>query len=141
MKTSLHLLALAGSLALASCVVPTDGVVTARTTVYEPGYRVSTLPTGYSSVMVGGDRYYTHNGTYYRRRDNGYVVVESPRHHHDRYDHHARTHRDHYNTGAYVQTLPNGYRTITRNGDTYYHYDDSYFRRRGDGYVVVDLDI
>lgn len=52
-----------------------------RTTVttYRPGYRLSSLPSGYRSENLGGSTYYYHNGAYYQRNAGGYVVTEAPR--------------------------------------------------------------
>lgn len=52
-----------------------------RTTVttYQPGYRLSSLPGGYRSENLGGSTYYYHNGAYYQRNADGYIVTEAPR--------------------------------------------------------------
>lgn len=48
-------------------------------TTYQPGYRLSSLPSGYRSENLGGSTYYYHNGAYYQRNSGGYVVTEAPR--------------------------------------------------------------
>lgn len=48
-------------------------------TTYQPGYRLSRLPSGYRSENLGGSTYYYHNGAYYQRNGGGYVVTEAPR--------------------------------------------------------------
>lgn len=48
-------------------------------TTYQPGYRLNSLPRGYRSEKIGGSTYYYHNGAYYQRNADGYVVTEAPR--------------------------------------------------------------
>lgn len=54
----------------------------AQTTVIEtqrvPGYYVTTLPGGYTTVTRGGIRYYVVDGIYHRPRGSGFVVVPRP---------------------------------------------------------------
>lgn len=76
-------------LAFSSCAVPVEGTVYSTSRVYQPGYTVSRLPSGYSTQVISGTRYYTHGGVYYVPRGRSYVVVEQPRHgsRHDYHDH------------------------------------------------------
>lgn len=39
--------------------------------------------------------------------------------------------------GYYVQTLPPGHRVVTYSGTRYFVHEDTYYRARGSGYVVV----
>lgn len=106
------------------------------TTSYEPGYRLTALPNGYRSEVISGDNYYYHNGAYYRRDTNGYVVVDAPRtsRYYTEYDGQRR------GGGVSVVTqLPTGYRVVNRGGSEYYQSGNIYYRRQGSGYVVVNL--
>jgi hypothetical protein len=79
------ILALTGAalcLTLASCVAPYgDGYRGSTTTytTYQPGYRTTSLPSGYRSETISGRNYYYHNGAYYQRNAGGYVVTQAPR--------------------------------------------------------------
>lgn len=44
-----------------------------------PGYGISSLSYGYRSCVVGGNRYYHHGNTWYRRNGSRYVVCPRPR--------------------------------------------------------------
>jgi len=92
--------------------------------VYRTGYEVRTLPPGYRTEVISGNRYYTSNGVYYRPRSGRYVVVDAPR----------RT----VVKEVYVRELPRGYRVVERGGRQYYTVRDTYYERRGGGYVVVN---
>lgn len=48
-------------------------------TTYQPGHRLNSLPSGYRSESISGRNYYYHNGAYYQRDSDGYVVTEAPR--------------------------------------------------------------
>ncbi len=124
--------ALAAGALLSSCVDPyysqSQGQPQ-RVTTYSAGYEVRTLPSGYRTEVIGGTRYYNHNGTYYRSRSGRYVVVEAPR----RYDR-PPVHRE-----VIVQRLPRGYRTVNRGGVRYYQANNVYYQQRGSGYVVVNF--
>lgn len=67
---------------LTSCVVDARQPPVETTTVIEthrvPGYSLTTLPRGYTTVTRGGIRYYVVDGIYYRPRGSGYVVVQQP---------------------------------------------------------------
>lgn len=138
MKTQSVSLLLASGLAigmLSSCVAPTvtHGEATVTTTSYQPGYQLTALPSGYQSEVISGRNYYYHNGAYYRRQANGYVVVEAPRtsRYYAEYDGLRRG-------GVRVVTqLPVGYRVVKRGGSEYYQSGQIYYRRQGRGYVVV----
>ena len=127
-------LGLAAGLLQTSCVAP---YVEARgpagtVTTYQAGYETRSLPPGYRTELIGDQSYYSHNGTYYRPRSGGYVVVEAPV---------TRSRRDGYNPGGREQViiteLPRGYRTINHNGGRYYQNNDVYYQQRGQGYVIV----
>lgn len=77
------------------------------------------LPRGYTEVMVGRERYYTHRGVYYQRGPRGYVVVRAPR-------------------GAFVRALPPHPTRIYVGNSVYYRYGDVYYQTAPGGYVVVD---
>lgn len=138
-------LAAAGAaLALSSCVDPYYGSASVTTTTYEPGYVIDTLPSGYTTIDIGGTTYYSYNDTYYRPRGNRYVVVEHPqRAHRHSGPHGDRDHdgidnwQDRRRDNAYVQRLPERYRIVTHRGTRYYVAGDTYYRPRGEGYMVV----
>ncbi len=142
------------SMGLASCVVPYDshGGSSVSVTRYSPGYRVTSLPGGYRSETISGSTYYYHDGYYYRQGSGGYVVVDAPRssRYYDDYNNRQRTYqsgRD-YRTASgrndqqYTRTrtithLPSGYREVNHRGNTYYQAGDRYYRRQGEGYIIV----
>jgi hypothetical protein len=49
-------------------------------TVVEPpiGGYVAYLPDGYTTFLIGNDRYYAYNGVYFRPYSDGYIVVSPP---------------------------------------------------------------
>jgi hypothetical protein len=68
------------ALALAGCVEvpPAPPVVTVGPT-YQPGYVVTSLPTGYRTVYYSNQPYYVHRDVYYRPYSgHRYVVVRRP---------------------------------------------------------------
>jgi hypothetical protein len=79
MKTSKTTPVLLGCLGIAmatmlpSCVDPYASNHGSSVTVstYRPGYQTRILPSGYRSKIIGGTRYYNHNGTYYQSRSGG----------------------------------------------------------------------
>ena len=80
MKTTLLCAALATAM-LAGCVLPPPPplvTVQSQPVVYEPGYVVTTLPTGYRTVTYHRNVYYTSGNVYYQRHPHGYVVVQRP---------------------------------------------------------------
>lgn len=119
-------LSIAGVAISTSCVVPYDSGETVTT--YRTGYVTRSLPPGYHREVIGGVPYYRHNGIYYRRhtRPGEYIVVESPR-------------RGGYSDFHVIRSLPPGYRMVRRNGNTYFHSGNSYYRRHGNGYVRVEV--
>ena len=97
---------------------------TATPDYYSSGQVITTLPSGYRTVTVGGTQYYSYGDSYYRPHGSGYVVVDSP---------YATT------TGSVnvIRTLPSGYRVVTHHGQRYYQSGTSYYQARSGGYVVV----
>ena len=99
--------------------------------------------------MISGSDYYYHNGAYYRRESNGFVVVDAPRtsRYYTEYDRYrgsqnyrsSNTYRDprDANVGA-VTRLQSGYRVVNHGGSQYYQAGENYYRRQGDGYIVVN---
>ena len=144
MKNSILLAAgLWASLSLISCVGPYEGAVTTTTTerIYQPGYAVTTLPSGYRSEVISGTNYYYHNGAYYQRRRNGYVVVDAPRRsrYYNEYTRYGNTTYHNHPDGSshVVRSLPRGYTTEHYRGQPYYRHQGRYYSRQGNGYVVV----
>jgi len=74
------------------------------------GLRISMLPVGYRTVVVGPGNYYYYYGTYYAKAENGneYKVVDPP-------------------VGAVVDALPDGYEVKKIDGTEYYVLDDVYY--------------
>ncbi len=143
MKTSLTKPALLGCLGVAamlsSCVDPNysqnqSGPRNAGYSQgYSAGYEVRTLPSGYRTEVIGGSQYYNHNGTYYQPRSGRYVVVEAPR----GYNRPPRRQQE----VVIVRELPRGYRVVKHRGTQYYQVRDTYYERRGSGYVQVQLSL
>lgn len=140
-KKTLLAAGLGFGISLSSCVAPYDGVTTTSVTTYRPGYTVETLPGGYRSEVIAGTNYYYHDGAYFTRRGNSYVVVDAPRRsrYYDEYTRYrGRTYHNHRDGSSHVVSeLPRGYTTVTYRGEPYYRYNDRYYRRQGSGYVVV----
>lgn len=147
------ILALTGAaicLSLASCVVPyDDGYHGASTTYtsYQPGYRTTSLPSGYRSETISGRNYYYHNGAYYQRNADGYVVIDAPREsrYYTDYSRSRQTVRSDgrttvttYQPGYTTRSLPSGYRTENISGRDYYYYNGAYYLRNSGGYVVTE---
>ncbi len=147
MKTSSIRSLLFGSFAIAlgallpSCVDPyAQGSGPQHSvTTYRTGYEVRSLPSGYRTEVIGGSNYYLHNGTYYRSRSGRYVVVDAPRRQNqDRRDG-RRDYRRDGNRDVIITQLPRGYRTVERRGVRYYQVNNTYYQKRGSGYVVVNF--
>ena len=68
-------------LTLSSCIIPVEDHSRGTTTytTYQPGYRTTTLPSGYRSENISGRTYYYHDGAYYSRDSNGYIITDAPR--------------------------------------------------------------
>jgi hypothetical protein len=119
----LNLLAALALGALGSCTY--YETPTTATPEYSVGHVVTTLPSGYRTVTIGGTRYYSYGDSYYRPHGSGYIVVDSP---------YGATRSD----VTVVRELPSGYRVITRGGQRYYQVGNVYYQSRAGGYVVVD---
>jgi hypothetical protein len=65
-------------------------------------------------VVAGANRYHYYNGAYYAQRNGMYEVVQAP-------------------MNAEIDSLPNGYNTVSVNGDEYYELDDVYYMPSVDG--------
>lgn len=103
--------------------------------VYRPGYEVRTLPPGYTTVVVGGSRYYRYGDTYYRSRSGRYVVVEAPREHDHGY---SRGRPPGPPARPSMERLPGNARVETHHGERYYRVGDAYYQKHGSRYVRVD---
>jgi hypothetical protein len=138
---------------LASCVdVYDDGHSghlggTSSYTTYQPGYSLSSLPSGYRSETISGRNYYYHNGAYYQRNSSGYVVTEAPRQsrYYDEYNRSrqvvtpgGRTTYTTYQPGYRTTSLPSGYRSENISGRDYYYHNGAYYLRDSRGYVVTE---
>lgn len=77
------------------------------------------LPKAAKTISFGGVNYFFHDGLFYQKALSGYLVVSAP-------------------IGAFVLSLPIGYRTVIVNETPYYVYNDTYYVKEGKGYVVVD---
>lgn len=152
-KPALAIGGLALGLSLTSCVDPSLTYSQGQYSPYSTGYRVSTLPTGYRTESISGRTYYYHNGHYYQPGSNGYSVVEAPRS--SRYYDDYSSRRQSYNSdrgdrstygrndqrhdrSQVISRLPGGHRVIQHNGNSYYQSDNQYYRRQGDGYIMVN---
>jgi len=77
------------------------------------------LPKSAKRIIYGGQDYFFHEGLFYKKGLSGYLVVSAP-------------------IGAFILSLPIGYRTVIVNETPYYVYNDTYYVKKGEGYVVVD---
>ncbi|MFH1622763.1 MAG: DUF6515 family protein [Candidatus Omnitrophota bacterium] len=77
------------------------------------------IPRKPDRVVVGKNNFYFYAGLFLELFDNDYVIVTAP-------------------AGAVVNILPRGHKMIMFNGTTYYYYNDVYYVRRPQGYVVVE---
>ncbi len=148
-------------LSLSSCVDPSYqsyGSNTHHSTYgsgygYNPGYRISSLPSGYRTENISGRTYYYHDGHYYQPNSGGYTVVTAPRtsryyteysryrqpsstDYRNRDGSYSRTDRR-YDGAQIITRLPSGYREVNHRGITYYKSGDRYYTRQANGYIVV----
>jgi hypothetical protein len=72
------------------------------------GDEVHELPRGSFEVDHHGNRFFVHNGEFFRRHGGGFVVVAAP-------------------IGAFVPLLPLWYSTVWWDGVPYYYADDTYY--------------
>jgi hypothetical protein len=164
MKISTPILSLVGcltfGLTLSSCVDPYAGGPQQSVTSYQAGYEVRSLPSGYRTQMIDGNRYYTHNGNYYQNRSGRYIIVEEPRQRYDRIDYRRddrrEDRRDYHDDrreshrgdrrssddgdgrrDVIIRRLPSGYVTETRRGTRYYRANGTYYQQSGNCYIIV----
>ncbi len=85
------------------------------------GAVVTAVPTGAVVVRAKRTPFYFHQGIYYTKRDNSFVIVRPMR-------------------GIRVRVLPVGFRTITVGPRNYYYYYGTFYTRASssDDFVVVD---
>lgn len=142
-KNILFSVSLIAGLTLTSCISPYDTPTTTQTTVTttRPGYTLDALPSGYRTESISGSDYYYHNGAYYQRRSNQYVVVDAPRssRYYDEYTRYGnQTVHNHADGSSHViNDLPRGYQTMDYRGTPYYRSQNTYYRRQGNGYITV----
>ena len=90
-------------LLLTSCIIPVEDTRGSRVyTTYEPGYRTTSLPSGYRTENISGRTYYYHDGSYYRRDSNGYIIADAP-HESRYYSDYDRLSRDQKKNHTYVR--------------------------------------
>ena len=128
------------ALSVSSCVEVQPGLETYESTeyrpTYSPGYRITSLPTGYRTENISGTTYYYHDGHYYQPNSDGYAVVTAPTTSTYYSDYSRRN--SIYNNNQIITRLPSGYRVVQRSGNTYYQAGDRYYSRQGNGYVIVE---
>jgi len=80
------------------------------------------LPKGNVEINVGEEKYYAHNGIFYKKQHKGYRVVKAPR-------------------GAKIKRIPDGFRMVRRRGMAYYVYYHTWYKYDdvADVYIVVDF--
>lgn len=79
MKTLAKSLLTIASIATAAFITSScDTFPTSPAVGYHTGREVRELPAGYHIETIGGTRFYTLDGIYYRPRSGRYVEVESP---------------------------------------------------------------
>jgi hypothetical protein len=107
---------------------------------------IRVLPSGYRTEVIGGTRYYSHNGTYYRSQSGKYIIVDAPhRPGPGRPNDFGRppSKRPSYDQppgrgDAHLNKLPSGYRTVNHGGNRYYQVNGRYYQKRGNQYILVD---
>lgn len=82
------------------------------------GAVVHSIPANHMRVVHAGRVYYVHDGIYYAKRSNGFVVINPV-------------------AGIRLASLPRGYTTVIVNGETMYRYRDINYRRNNGVYIVV----
>jgi hypothetical protein len=83
------------------------------------GSIVRNLPGGHIEISHRGDRFFFHEGRFFNRHRDGFIVVGAP-------------------IGILVPSLPVSALMLSNGGTNYYVTDDNYFRRVPDGFVVVE---
>lgn len=84
----------------------------------QTGKIVPHIPPGHQTLNVGPDRYFYHQGIYYRPDPKGFKVVMPP-------------------PGAVVGHLPDGFETLVIAGLTYFLFAGIYYHHTAAGYEVV----
>ena len=82
------------------------------------GVTINALPAGHRTVVVRKNRYFVHNGVYYRAQGRNFRVVAAP-------------------VGLQVATLPPGFVTVNLNGTRYFRHGNTFYRSGKKGFVVV----
>lgn len=85
---------------------------------YAIGSAFDTIPSGHVHVVHGGRNYYVHDGVFFNRVGNRYVVMKPV-------------------AGVRVATLPRGFTTVRIDGRTLYRFNDVTYRRVNNYYIVV----
>lgn len=87
---------------------------------YRPhGSHYRSIPAEAFALSVAGGMFFFHMGNYYRRTNDGYVVVQAP-------------------LGARVRTLPDNCSSYYVDGRRYVVCDDVYYEPDGDEYIVIE---
>jgi hypothetical protein len=88
------------------------------------GATVAKLPTGYTTVISRGSTSYCHQGVWYAKKDEGYVVVHAP-------------------VGAHLAVLPVGHTALDVREKRYYFYAGVYYAWESarENYVVVEAPV
>ena len=85
----------------------------------QPGKVVPHIPPGHQTLNVGPDRFFYHEGIYYRQDPRGFKVVRPPH-------------------GVIVGHLPDGFETLVIAGITYFLFAGIYYHHTAAGYEVVE---
>lgn len=83
------------------------------------GSIVRQLPNGHIDVSHRGNHFFYHEGRFFNRHSDGFIVVSAP-------------------IGVVVPSLSVSAAMLTVGGLSYYVADDNYFRRVPEGFVVVE---
>lgn len=83
------------------------------------GTVVRELPRGHRQVVVDKRTFFFHEGRFFNRHHDGFIVVRAP-------------------LGAVITALPLGFVAFAAGGIDYYLADDTYYRRVPNGYAVVE---
>ncbi len=77
------------------------------------------LPKSAKLISFGDENYFYHAGIFHKKALSGYVVVSAP-------------------IGAFILSLPIGYKTVIVSETPYYIYNDTYYVKEGKRFVVID---
>ena len=82
------------------------------------GLQVPVIPNNHYIARINGEKHYYHDGLYYKKLANNYVIVPPP-------------------IGAVVPAIPEEFKPVVINGETYHMHNGIYYLYTSGGYQVV----